>query len=520
MDKAQPPSARWELAQVLLNRDARQLTPHLCRLGALLLLFLFVVLPASQSTTVGAPGLGVLRSIVICAAVWVIAAGMAGFVSLLNDEWTGYNLELLRLTGMSAADLLWAKAIPQLATVASGVMLSFPMALLSVTLGGVALVQVGAIYVQLLVLISLVAVSSLLAGTLLKDLANARIMAVGLMVAYGLCTLGADLFVFQTMNFRTPPSQPQWCLLTECVRVLDSRFVGPIASWPVLLHLMTGAGLLVVTRRWMAWNWERAADQMPSPTVSEEQPKQPQPLWRPALPPPRCSGNPIVWKDYYFLSGGDEMQYGKWAVMSLPASVTGAALLSHFYTSIDRTHSLQNAIDGVLSMTAFLSIFAAIGVITFTAQRLWQTEIQERTLGSLALLPWEPWDMITAKLRVLALVSIQEMVIFAATLLGLLLYRQWIGAGLLAALLLSLPMIVCTDAAWRFIPRTWEGLTSRGKLVGAPVFAWSLGGLAAYFAHPLAGLAMLAVCVPFVCWIAIDDCAARFAQYAGEVSDQ
>lgn len=515
MDQAQPPSARWELARVLLNRDARQLTPHEFRLGALLLLFLFVVLPASQSTTVGAPGLGVLRSIVICAAVWVIAAGMAGFISLLNDEWTGYNLELLRLTGMSAADLVWAKGIPQLATVASGVVLSFPMALLSVTLGGVALVQVGAIYVQLLVLISLVAVSSLLAGTLLKDLANARIMAVGLMVAYGLCTLGADLFVFQTMNFRTPPTQPQWCLLTECVRVLDSRFVGPIASWPVLLHLMAGAGLLVVTRRWMAWNWERAADQMPSPTVSEEQPKQPQPLWRPALPPPRCSGNPIVWKDYYFLSGGDEMQYGKWLFLLVPLTPNLVCL----WMGLGDSRGLR--VSGVVFVViGFFSIFAAIGVITFTAQRLWQTEIQERTLGSLALLPWEPWDMITAKLRVLALVSAQEMVIFAATLLGLLLYRQWIGAGLLAALLLSLPMIVCTDAAWRFIPRTWEGLTSRGKLVGAPVVAWSLGGLAAYFAHPLAGLAMLAVCVPFVCWIAIDDCAARFAQHAGEVSDQ
>ncbi len=152
MSVARLPSARWELARVLLNRDARRSGPHATRLSVLLLLFLVVVLPASQSTTIGAPGLGVLRSIVLCAAVWVIAAGMAGFISLLNDEWTGYNLELLRLTGMSAADLLWAKAIPQLATVASGIALSFPIALFSVTLGGVALVQVGAIYVQLLVL--------------------------------------------------------------------------------------------------------------------------------------------------------------------------------------------------------------------------------------------------------------------------------------------------------------------------------------------------------------------------------
>lgn len=484
------------------------------RLGVLLLLFLVVVLPASQSTTLGAPGLGVLRSIAFCAAVWVIAAGMAGFISLLNDEWTGYNLELLRLTGMSAADLVWAKGIPQLATVASGVVLSFPIALFSVTLGGVALVQVGAIYVQLLVLISLVAVISLLAGALLDDLANARIMAVGLIVAYGMFTLGADVFVFQTLNFRTPPTQPQWCLVTECVRVLDSRFVGPIASWPVLLHLMTGTGLLVVTRRWMAWNWERAADRMPSPSVSEEQPKQPQPLWRPALPPPRCSGNPIVWKDYYFLSGGDEMQYGKWICLLLPA------LFICLPWVIEPTDPTGRSSAVIRGLTAFLSIFAAIGVITFTAQRLWQTEIQERTLGSLALLPWEPWGIITAKLRVLALVSVQEMVIFAATLLGLLLYRQWIGAGLLAALLLSLPMIVCTDAAWRFIPRTWEGLTSRGKLVGAPVVAWSLAGLLGYFTHPLAGLGVLAACVPFVCWIAIDDCAAPFAQHAGEVNDQ
>ncbi len=336
------------------------------------------------------------------------------------------------------------------------------------------------------------------------------------MVAYGMLTFGVDLFVFQTYSFRVKPTHAQWCLVTECVRVLDSRFVGPIASWPVLPHLLTCAGLLVVTRRWMAWNWERAVDRMPSPSVSEEQPKQPQPLWRPALPPPRCSGNPIVWKDYYFLSGGDEMQYGKWLFLLVPLTPN----LVWLWMGLGSSQGLR-ASGIVFAVIGFFSIFAAIGVITFTAQRLWQMEIQERTLGSLALLPWAAWDIITAKLRVLALVSVQEMVIFAATLLGLLWYRQWLGAGLLAALLLSLPMIVCTDAAWRFIPRTWEGLTSRGKLVGAPIVAWSLGGILAYFAHPLAGLAMLAVCVPFVCWVALDDCAARFARHAGEVrSDQ
>lgn len=493
--------ACWLVADVLLRRDARVVSPHMLRAVILAWVFLIAVLPAASARAIGAPGLNLLTQLTI--ALCLASAGEACrvFNRLLDDEWTAYNLELLQLTGISPAELIFAKALPQWCTGLSAMLLTFPVALLAVTLGGVTYTQVIAVYVLVIVLYLLVSSLALLGNAIVKDISYASLITV-IAAALYFAPLGIIDCSRMVRGFPGGPNPPCLFPVLEFMRILDSSYKGGIVSWPVLIHLVTVGGLCGISGKLLSRRWHFATERMPEEPVSVEQPIKPQPLWRPAVTPPRCQVHPIVWKDYYFTMGSDEMQYGKWIVLGLTALMAAA---------------LAWLVDpAALALFAFLGIFGAIGVLTFSAQRLWQMEMQERTLGTLCLVPWRPEEIIMAKLRVLAVTSVPECIIFLAVIVGLVIAQQAIAAWCVAYLLVSLPIIVCTDAGWRFIPATWKGFVSRGKLVGVPLAAWSVSGILGIFVHPVAGLFVLMAAVPFVCWIVIDDCAGWLPERASE----
>lgn len=494
-------SARWQVASVLLQRDARIMRPHLMRAGVLAWVFFLAVLPAANARAIGAPGLNLLTQLTI--ALCLASAGEAtrAFNRLLDDEWTAYNLELLQLTGISPAELIFAKALPQWSTGLSALLLTFPVALLSVTLGGVTFTQVIAVYGVVIVLYLLVSSLALLGNAVVKDVSYASLLSFFVALIYFAPLAVIDYYRFApgVLNGSSPPMLfPPF----ELSRILNSTYGGSIVSWPLLLHMGMTAGLCWLSGRLLSRRWFFATEHIPEEPVSVDQPVNPQALWRPAIKPPRCQIHPIVWKDYHFTMGSDEMQYGKWIVLGLTGLM--AAALAWL---VDLT---------ALWMFAFLGIFGAIGVLTFSAQRLWQMELQERTLSSLCLVPWRPEDIVLTKLRVLAVTSFPELAVFVIVLTGMLIARQDIAAWCVAYLAVSLPIVVCTDAGWRFIPRSWKGLVSRGKLVGVPLAAWSVSAIFGIFLHPAAGLVVLVMCVPVVCWVVIDDCAEWIAERAGE----
>jgi len=494
-------SARWQVAGVLLQRDARILRPHLMRAAVLAWVFFLAVLPATNARTIGAPGLNLLTQLTMALCLASVGEATRVFNRLLDDEWTAYNLELLQLTGISPAELIFAKALPQWCTGLSAILLTFPVALLAVTLGGVTYTQVIAVYGMVFVLYLQVSAMALLGNAVVKDVSYASLLSFGVALLY-FVPLGVIDYNRLNQGFPTGTSPPMLFPPFEFVRILDSAYSGRIVSWPALLHLGTTAGLCWVAGRLLSRRWFFATERIPEEPESVEQPVNPQALWRPAQKPPRCQMHPILWKDYHFTMGSDEMQYGKWIVLGL-AGLMGTALAWLVDPSI-------------LWIFAFLGIFGAIGVLTYSAQRLWQLELQERTLSSLCLVPWRPEEIVLTKLRVLALTSLPEMSVFLVVLAGLMFARQDIAAWCVAYLVVSLPIVVCTDAGWRFIPRSWKGLLSRGKLVGVPLAAWSVSAIFGIFLHPAAGLVVLVMCVPVVCWVVVDDCAEWFAERAGE----
>jgi hypothetical protein len=512
-------ATRWLLAGVLLNRDARSLTPHLWRGAFLVALFLAFWGESHGLSRRAAPGLAMLETLTWVSAVGLLALAVVGVGNVFRDEWLGNNWELLQITGVSGFDLLLAKLIPTWLTAASFLLLEIPCFLLCVTLGGVTPLQVGAVVWQLtLVFLTVSSITVLVASGIHKS-GSILITVAFLMFAVHIADLICDRIVSEVLfGSATAGSKfPRASFVAEFERIFSSGYAGPVFGWPGLFHAATVCGCLVLAVKILRMHMAEPREELSvEETAPEGQAHQTTiPVWRPNYKVPRCEGNAIEWKDYHFTLGGDDMMNGK-------SFVTAGTL---FIMSVLLAVTIQGDLraSGLLVLMTILAILGVIGSLAFSAQRLWVQEIREQTLSGLVMLPVDAKDIIHAKLRVLWRMSLPESIMFLVLLLGIawfsLLEREWIACKFFVGLLISIPMVVCTDAAWRFLPQTWAGFEPRTKLASMNLIAWILSGSVAVFVSPLLGLALLAILVPPICHLAIDIAADWLQNHAGELEE-
>jgi hypothetical protein len=508
-------SPRWQLAGVLLNRDARWMTPHLWRAGFLVALFLALWFGSEGITRRTAPGLHVLQSLTTVSAFGLMALAVAGVGSLFRDEWVGNNWDLLELTGIGGFDLLLAKLIPTWLTAASLLMLEIPCFLLCITLGGVSLLQIVAVCWQLTWLFLEASGFTLLTLAFSKKRRNHTEIALEALTVFviwaGFVGLidAAVAFLLSGANFG-------WLnYFSDFRRIFRTGFTGPVITWATLVHAATFAGCLFLSSRKLRARMHEPHEEL---TVEEIVPqgeahRTPIPVWRPSYQLPPITGNAIEWKDYHFTIGGDEMMWGKWIFLLIAVALVGFVALAGFVDS--------GIWSAFLPLVTFLSVLGVVAMFVFTARRLWQQEIRERTIGDLVMLPLTSYDIIRAKLRVFVKSSLPEIVLMAILLGIIFLYsirtREWMTCGMFVGLLLSVPLVVCTDAAWRFLPQSWDGLGPRILLVGMNLGVWIISGSVAAMLSPALGLLLLAILVPIACRSSIDTAAYWLGNYAGEL---
>lgn len=508
-------SPRWQLAGVLLNRDARWMTPHLWRFGFLVGLFLALWFASEGLTRRTAPGLHVLQSLTTASAIGLVALAVAGVGTLFRDEWVGNNWDLLELTGVSGFDLLLAKLIPTWLTAASLLMLEIPCFLICITLGGVSLLQVAAVSWQLAWLFLEASGFTLL--TLAYSRKRRNLTEVSLEAAtvfgvwngfVGLIDIGLSTAALTKVNFG------YLNYVSDFQRIFRSGFSGPVITWATLFHVTTLAGCLYLSSRKLHARMHEPREEL---TVEEIAPageahRTNLPVWRPGYQLPPITGNAIEWKDYHFTLGGDEMWNGKWICFAIAAMFTGMIVLAGVAD--------PDIWSALLPLATFLSVLAVIGLLAFTAKRLWQQELRERTMGGLVMLPLMPHEILFAKLRVFVIMSLPEIALAALFLMLIVLHAArigfWAPCAFYIALFLSVPMVVCTDAAWRFMPQSWDGLGPRALLAGMNLAVWIIGGCMALIS-PILGLIVLAALVPFACRSAINTAAYWLGNHAGEL---
>ena len=461
----------------------------------------------------------------------LIALATIGVGSLFRDEWLGNNLDLLQLTGVSGFDLLLAKLIPLWLTAISLLLLEIPCFLLCITLGGVTPLQVTAVIWQLawlfLVTSSITVLSAALFRRPLSILAGAGI----LLFVYQLVGWWFDMLMWHILHGTSSPTTGQGSFPGVSwpdefyARIFRAGFVGPVIGWTVLIHIAVVAGCLIrvaqILRKRLSAPREELSVEETAPEGTAHQSVIP--VWRPSylVPPIGRQEDAIEWKDYHFTLGGDDMMNGKWALATV--AITLLMIFSiPLYMAEVRGANVQDEFV-CMGFFIFIAILAPLGSMVHMAHWLWMQEIRERTLDSLLLLPISAKDIIHAKLRTFARMCLPEIALYATEFVVIFVLSwtagEWGVCCLFLGLLLSIPMIVCTDAAWRFIPRDWEGLKPRAVLALSVLFAWGIGGVFGCAGGPLVGVIILAVLVPLVCRSAIHLAADSLSNHAGELMD-
>lgn len=501
-------SPRWLLTGVLLNRDARWMRPHAWRFGFLMLLFFGLWTGSQEISRRTAPGLDLLSILTWMSGMGLCFWAVIGVGSVFRDEWLGNNWELLQLTGVSGFDLLLAKLIPTWMTAVSLLVLEIPCFLLCITLGGLTRLHVAAVVWQLGWMFLVTSSLTVLSAAMTRNSWLIVLWAGCLLLGYQWLCWFFELMIIAIVQGGPPtqgvPTFPLANWPTEFRRIFSAAFSGPVIGWTALIHAGTVAWALRSAAKFLK---ERMTASNDSPPLEETPPEgevhqSDVPVWRPSGPLPRITGNAIEWKDFHFTLGGNDMLRGKWIMISVGAAVFTLLVLPLLLAASPG----GDALPCIFLFVVFL-VVAPMASLVHLANRLWVQEIRERTLEGLLILPLSAREIVLAKLRAFARMCVPEAVLYFLQLLVMIVLSHqtgaWHIAQLFVAMLLSIPLVVCTDAAWRLVPTGLSGLGSRTLLAGMTLGAWIFSGLVAGLIDPVAGLIVFAVLVPFLCSAAI-----------------
>ncbi|HUG89505.1 MAG TPA: hypothetical protein VML55_01640, partial [Planctomycetaceae bacterium] len=305
--------------------------------------------------------------------------GISYFATAITEEKEQRTLGLLRMADINPVSILLGKSVPRMLAAVLLLVVQVPFTLLAVTLGGVMLNQVVAAYVTLLAhilfLANLALVFSVVCG---RSGAANRMMVVWCLGLY----LLPEIFLLVP----TPPATPEWVL--EAVRwlretsafyrlreVLSTGFSDSPFGTQVIANSIGAFGLFLV-----AWAlFDRFGHD------EEGQPARRRGRWASSSGGARLFGTrrawpaALVWKDFYYLSGGRRMLVLKFALYGILL----AGIAWYVYDSRYSRFSLEDYGGVAMGIT----VYAIIIELAVIASRVFLYESRERTLSTLLMLP-------------------------------------------------------------------------------------------------------------------------------------
>jgi hypothetical protein len=403
------------LLQRALREETRQITPWLVRAG-LALFAALLVLPVGNSGEVssGAAGLELLRIVAAGSLGFLVLFGAPAFATSITEEKEEEALPLLRLTDLTPLSLLLGKSASRLLAALVLLLAPFPLMMALMPLGGVAMGQVVATYTCLFSFAILLNGVGTLASVILTKSSHA-ILATWLVTV----ALGGGCLLVMTKN--PPATGASWLLLmSPAVRLQEAlamNFSGSHISAGDWANILLGLTLFI-----MAW---LVFDIANKPGGSKGDPERAVVLDpdTPEPPPhrsPVLDNAPVFWKDREILFGGrDRMLHALplWAAIVLFLTI----LLEYgFRPNIDHGLALCFAalVGGVIGAAAQM----AGGVVA-----LFQTEIQEKTLGPLVMANLTVGRIVREKTRALLFLLRVPFCCGGLGLLGVLLYPTLTG---------------------------------------------------------------------------------------------
>jgi len=377
-----------------LRIDARSWSTHFARLGLVIGIYCALCLTVATKVRFGAPGLSFFTGIAYLDVAFITLVGLGYFSNSITEEKEEDTLGLMLMAGISPLGILVGKSGSRLLQALLLVAVQYPLMTLAVTMGGVSGRQIAAVTVALLGFITLLAGYGLLCSTLASNSRRASgWMFAGLIAYFVVPTIAGSLMSYKKLWIANDCNPfPEWiwnCLdgmddssiLSRLVEVLTTGFAGPPWSLQSFCNLMGG-----VTCAGFSWLLFGFAMRTPATeTMTRGFVARDRSFFR--FPAGRPKGNPFIWKDFHFVSGG----FGMIPIrVAYYGTIAGAAWLIEFARNFP-------VYDDFMTLTLYwMSLSIAIDAAMILSRSM-HDEVRGQTLASLMMLPHSSTAMIYNK---------------------------------------------------------------------------------------------------------------------------
>jgi ABC-type Na+ efflux pump permease subunit len=402
-----------------LRVDARAWGPHLARFGLMTAIYISVIVAVEAGLTFGAPGLRFFGTVAYLDLTFMTLLGISFFSTAITEEKEEDTLGLMLMAGISPLGILLGKSGGRLAQALLLVAVQYPFTLLAVTMGGITQAQVQATFVALFAYLIMLSGIGLLFSTVAHRSQTAATCLLLAVIAYWGVPASCILIL---ANFRGS-LPPIFAYILEYVShssvffqmgtVLTTGYNESVFTRQVVTNFSAGGlGFLL---SWALFGL--AARQPSSEASSRELLSRPIGHWRwfsPGRPGEpfrlvekhqssrvtpigfeRLSviSNPIAWKDFYFVAGG---QTGVLIRLAVFASIYLFCYeaMNDFFIGNMRTVELKSVTRLYLGLS-MLAVSLDAGMLV---SRSLHAEIRSQTLASLFLLPISPGRILYSKI--------------------------------------------------------------------------------------------------------------------------
>jgi hypothetical protein len=309
----------------------------------------------------GAPGLIFLQGVITLQWLAITFLGLSYFTSAITEEKEEQTLILLRMADLGPLAILFGKSTSRLCGALLLLTAQIPFTIFAVTLGGVSLRQVFAVYAALVAYTFFLCNLALLGSVLARR------------------TVGATIFCLATMALlvaagRSVPWVEEAMPFVRLDEILTTGFSGSPLGWQFLSNLTAGTGCFL-----LAWAlFGRFCDRAPDSATGGFDALF-HSFRRGRSRPPAGGKRAVAWKDHCFLNGG------------LLGLVVRAVIYGSLFL-LTLAHALE------LPWLFWVSFLFSID-LAWVASRIFRIEINEKTLAGLAILPCGLADVARGKSR-------------------------------------------------------------------------------------------------------------------------
>ncbi len=315
-----------------LRVDNRSLITYALRFGVVAFMLMALYAAHESAGYAAAPGLTMFTGIATVNMIIISLAGLTVFSATITEEKEEMTLALLRMTNLNALSILLGKTVSRLLAALLLLLAQFPFTLLAITLGGVSIQQIVAVYCTLAAYTLLLCGVAVFCSVIARRTSTAAVMTLVIMLLFMVLPwLITVTFVGMGMVMGTgrPAVMPghwanvvldicgwlqQASPVTRIYHILAFGFGSASDDQAIGFQVITNAaaGGAFLLLAWLCF--ERFNRQM-----TEAAPVRPVNLARlwTRRKSRRAGAHALLWKDYHYLAGGYSSLIGKMVAYAL-----------------------------------------------------------------------------------------------------------------------------------------------------------------------------------------------------------